>query len=90
MKTYLQDFWYRFRDAVLTPARVVPIVTIGVGSAASYVVALAAKNGLNVDQGLAVGLALPVVLGAVATALNWQVGNQKYEKLIDEAVRDKK
>lgn len=86
MKTYLIDYWYRFRDAVLTPARVVPLVTIGIGAVASYVVALAAKNGLHLDQGLVVAFASPVVLGAIATALHWQVGNRASEKALNDFV----
>ena len=79
----MKDFWIRFRDAVLTPARVVPLVMIGVGAAASYVVALAAKNGLNLDQGVVLGLAAPVILGAVASALHWQVGQREWEKTLN-------
>lgn len=90
MKSVLGDYWLRFRDAVLTPARVVPLVTISVGSAVSYVVALAAKNGLNLDQGVVLGLALPVVLGAVGAALHWQVGNRQYEKELRESLNSGK
>lgn len=86
MKTYLTDFWFRFKDAVLTPARVVPLVQIGVGAAASYVVALAAKNGLNLDQGVVLAFSLPVVLGAIGTALHWQVGNRAAEKQLSEFI----
>lgn len=86
MKTYLIDYWYRFRDAVLTPARVVPLVQIGIGAAASYVVALGAKYGLHLDQGVVLGLASPVLLGAIGTALHWQVGNRQYEKLINDRI----
>lgn len=86
VKNYIVDYWYRFREAVLTPARIVPLVQIGVGAAASYVVALAAKNGLNLDQGLAVAFASPVILGAIGTALHWQVGQRANEKALTDFV----
>lgn len=78
--------WERFRDAVLTPARIVPLVggviTAGVTALTGYL----AANGFNLDPAIVTGIVVPIALGGLAAVLKWQNGWQDYEKRTEGVV----